>query len=208
MIDHFIYDFDGTISDSYPIFFRIVKEIIARHGGKQTCDDDALYRRLKLWVADGYHAVEWEDGFTKKDFFDEFHMFQKQYFDRFLLYRNAENLLRETVEAGKKNYLYTHSGEVVHQIMEHMGISKYFTYVIDSSHGFPPKPAPDALLHLIERYHLDPKTCVMVGDRPVDVQAGENAGMQSCFFDPDGFYPNTPATYHVDDLIEILNLTK
>ena len=207
MIEHFIYDFDGTLSDSYPIFFQIVKEIIARHGAKLTCDDESLYRRLKLWVRDGYQAAEWEEGFTSKAFFEEFHALQKQYYDRFTTCPNVEQLLRETVEAGKKNYLYTHSGEVVYKIMDHMGISKYFTYVIDSSHGFPLKPAPDALLDLAERFDLDPQTCVMVGDRPVDVEAGENAGMKSCFYDPDGYYPNTPATYHVDDLIEILNLT-
>ena len=29
-IDHFIYDFDGTLSDSYPIFLKILLEIIRR----------------------------------------------------------------------------------------------------------------------------------------------------------------------------------
>ncbi|MBQ9760112.1 MAG: HAD-IA family hydrolase [Clostridia bacterium] len=206
MIDHFIYDFDGTLSDSYPVFWRIFEELRARHGGVPNCSDDALRRRIKNAVIEGYRAIEWADGLTKEQFMQEFKALQEKHFADFETYPHTEELLRAVVESGKRNYIYTHSGKVVHKIMENMGIAQYFTFVLDASQGFPSKPAPDALLHLIERYHLDPKTCVMVGDRPIDVQAGEKAGMQSCFFDPDGFYPNTPATYHVDTLADIMKL--
>ena len=205
-IDHFIYDFDGTLSDSYPIFLKILLEIIRRHGGKTERTEAELYRLLKNRNAEGYRAVDWSDGFTVKEYTAEFSELQGVFAKEFALYDGAKELLDAVVKSGKKNYLYTHSGKVVYEIMDLMGISDYFTCVLDASQGFPSKPAPDALLSLMERFDLDPQACVMVGDRPIDVQAGANAGMQTCFFDPDGFFPDTPATYHVDRLCDIQKL--
>ena len=205
-IDHFIYDFDGTLSDSYPIFFKILKEIIARHHGTYTCTDEALYRELKCMVAYAYKLVDWEEGMTLEQYRAEFAELQAKYTKDFLLYPHAKELLEAVVKSGKKNYLYTHSGKNVYAIMDHMGISQYFTDVLDGSHGFPLKPAPDALNSLIARHGLEPDRCVMIGDRPIDVGAGENAGMQSCLFDPDRFFEGTPATYHATELCELLSL--
>ena len=205
-IEAFIYDFDGTLSDSYPIFLKILKEIMREHGGTTNHSDAELYRRMKEWVIEGYSAVEWADGFTKAQYRQEFSRLQEAYAKDFELYPNAKEILEAAIAKGKKNYLYTHSGKVVYGIMESMGISDYFTHVLDASQGFPSKPAPDALEYLKALYSLNPATCVMVGDRPLDVEAGANAGMQSCLFDPEGFFPDTPATYHVSSLEEIMKL--
>ena len=206
MIEHFIYDFDGTLSDSYPVFLQILKEIMARYGGTTSCSDEELYRKMKDRVVEAYRAVKWQGDVSKDLFFEDFVDAQDARYAEFQLFPDAERLLRAVVESGKKNYLYTHSGKPVYRIMEKMGISQYFTFVLDATQGFSSKPAPDALLSLIDRFDLDPQTCVMIGDRPIDVQAGANAGMQSCLFDSDGFFPNTPATYHVSGLAEILKL--
>ena len=205
-IEAFIYDFDGTLSDSYPIFFKILKDMMREHGGTTAYSDAELYRHLKNLVIEGYTSVEWEEGFTKEQYMQEFLRLQAAYANDYRLYPNAKELLEAAIAKGKKNYLYTHSGKVVYPIMENMGILHCFTHILDASQGFPKKPAPDALLHLIDLFSLDPAQCVMIGDRPIDVGAGANAGMQSCLFDPDGFYPNTPATYHVDQLKDIINL--
>jgi phosphoglycolate phosphatase-like HAD superfamily hydrolase len=43
----------------------------------------------------------------------------------------------------------------------------------------------------------------MIGDRPLDVEAGNNAGMKGCLWDADGFFPNCKADYKVRDLGEL-----
>ena len=47
--------------------------------------------------------------------------------------------------------------------------------MIGIDQGFARKPAPDAINHLIDRYHLDPEKTMMVGDRKLDIEAGINA---------------------------------
>ena len=44
----------------------------------------------------------------------------------------------------------------------------------------------------------------MVGDRPIDLNAGANAGMDSILFDPDGHYANTPATFRFTSFKDFL----
>lgn len=39
------------------------------------------------------------------------------------------------------------------------------------------KPAPCFVLEMIEKYHLDPRQCYMVGDRHTDIQTALNAGI-------------------------------
>ncbi len=44
------------------------------------------------------------------------------------------------------------------------------------------KPAPGMLLDLVRAWELNPRHCVMVGDKDTDVQAGVAAGMRSLLF--------------------------
>ncbi len=206
MIEHFIYDFDGTLSDSYPIFMEIIHELMRRHGGRPTVSEQELYRGVRAFTKYGYLMAEWEAGYTQEAFMKEFQEIQAERYLDFKLFDGAERLLSAVKESGKRNYLYTHTGACIHRILENLGIASYFTDVIDASMGFPSKPAPDALLSLAARHGLDPAVCVMIGDRPIDLEAGKNAGMQSCFFDFDGVFAGVPADYSVTGLAEIINL--
>lgn len=40
------------------------------------------------------------------------------------------------------------------------------------------KPSAKMILELIEKYHLSPDHCYMVGDKLIDAEAGRNAGIQ------------------------------
>lgn len=45
-----------------------------------------------------------------------------------------------------------------------------------------PKPDPEALLHICQRWELSPKRCIYVGDYHYDLDAAANAGMRSCLY--------------------------
>ena len=77
--------------------------------------------------------------------------------------------------------------------MRRDGIETLFADAVTADDGFPQKPAPDALRFLMRKHGLDGRACVMVGDRDIDLDAGKNAGMATCLFDPEGFYPDYPA---------------
>ena len=103
----------------------------------------------------------------------------------------------------KKSYLYTHSGSVVTDMLKNMGLLDRFKFILDSSYGFPSKPAPDALLYLLKRFGLDARSCMMIGDRPIDVQAGKNAGMLGCLWDADSLFSDFTPDIRVKCLLDI-----
>ena len=203
MIEHLIYDFDGTIADSYSLFFDFLKMIAKKRSITIPCDDTTLYRALKTTGYDAYLTMDCTDIISYETFMDDFHLLQEEYRTSFQCFPNVEALLRDAIKAGKKNYLYTHTGPVVKDMLARMGILDCFTFVLDSSYGFPLKPAPDALNYLAKHLALDPTTCLMIGDRPIDAHAGMNAGMYGCLWDDEKLFENAQVDYYVKNLDEI-----
>ena len=206
MIEHLIYDFDGTISDSYPLFLEFTKIIGKENGLEQTISDEELDRYHKITLYDGFKRLGWHEKMTWKSFLARFHELQAEYAKKFVAFPEAVELLEYANKTGRKNYLYTHSGSIVGEILKNMGIDHLFTFVLDSSYGFPAKPAPDALLYLIDRFSLDPKSCMMIGDRPIDAQAGMNAGMAGCLWDMGKLFEDAVVDHRVDHLIDVKKL--
>jgi phosphoglycolate phosphatase-like HAD superfamily hydrolase len=109
-------------------------------------------------------------------------------------FEDAERVLAAVIERGGRNYIYTHRNHTVHYYLEKFGLTKYFSDILTAEEGFPWKPAPDALIALIERNNLDPRECVMIGDREIDGLSGKNAGIAGALVNypdslPDGTSP-------------------
>ncbi len=63
------------------------------------------------------------------------------------------------------------------EILEGLGIAHYFLRIIGGDIEFPKKPDPASILSLIEKTKVTPQEALFIGDSPVDVQAGRNAGV-------------------------------
>ena len=116
-------------------------------------------------------------------------------------------MLRAIRQRGGQHYLYTHRDQSAVDALKNDGLWAYFTDKVTKEDGFPYKPAPNALHHLITKHGLDKRLCCMVGDRSIDLDAGKNAGMAAMLFDPDGFYRSyeTPFRFHsFQDMINAL----
>ncbi|MBQ8310223.1 MAG: HAD-IA family hydrolase [Clostridia bacterium] len=203
MIDHLIFDFDGTVSDSYPLFVQFFHKTAKKRGFTIPCTDDELYRASKRVMHDAYVAAQCEDVCDYPTFVDDFHELQVVHRNEFQIFPAAKALLTAATEQGKHCYLYTHTGPVVKEMLENMGVSDCFDFILDSSYGFPMKPAPDALLFFLDKFGFDPKSCVMIGDRPIDAHAGMNAGMYGCLWDADHLFPEAQVDFYIKDLSEV-----
>ena len=203
--DHFIFDFDGTLSDSYPSFFKAARFVADKYG--ISVSDEEIINCLK-----------WESvvKFFSNPEFDACRDQAKQDFNAFKaeLLRSeaapiegAEELLKAICQAGGKCYIYSHSGNIVIENCKKWGLDVYLTDYMLNSPNFPRKPAPDALLALVERHGLDISRCVMIGDRDIDVLAGKNAGMDGILLAAEGHYEDLAVAHRVDNLMEIADIT-
>ncbi len=200
---HLIYDFDGTLSDTYPCFTETVLELIKKHGISDTYEN--VYSNLKVNV--GYALKQYDLGKDSAEARLDFHVIHNELAPKIQKpYPEAEEILRYAMACGHKNYLYTHSGKIVKILLEQWGIADCFEDIIDSTMKFPTKPAPDALNYLCEKHGLDKKDCLMIGDRDIDTDCGRNAGMKGCLFDPDHYYDKADVDYRIENLLELKNI--
>ena len=82
------------------------------------------------------------------------------------------------------------------------------TEIVTALDGFPRKPDPAAIFYLINKYSLAPTRCFYVGDRSLDIEAANSAGIRSVLYlDPSSPIKATGnETFVVSDLIEILSI--
>jgi len=71
----------------------------------------------------------------------------------------------------------TNRGGTIPMLVEHFSLDEWFDVVV-GIHDVPrPKPAPDMLLHCLERLGVEPSAALYVGDSPTDLEAAEAAGI-------------------------------
>ena len=64
-------------------------------------------------------------------------------------------------------------------ILKKLGIDAFFPSVVGADSGFPLKPAPDALYHILNEVGADAAGSWMVGDNWTDIDSGHAAGFRT-----------------------------
>jgi phosphoglycolate phosphatase-like HAD superfamily hydrolase len=192
--DNYFWDFDGTLMDSYPLIIRSFQQGAASLG--VTVDRRHMMDLAKISIGHMTRTVAAESGLTAESLKEAYdRAIDASDYSRIQPYEGIPAILEAIVRRSGKNFLYTHSGNRTLDALANFGMKRFFTDYITADNRFPAKPAPNALVYMIEKYGLDTSRSVMVGDRDIDVQAGLNAGIAGALFDPDGYYDHMPFTY-------------
>lgn len=203
MFKHFIWDFDGTLYDTYPV------SVIALRHALNDCgvDDDAdhILSLLKITIP---HAIDY---YIKKykvgdDFYERFTYYRLKDEVNVRPYEYVEQICKKICESGAHNYLYTHRDKTSIEYLKRDGLYKYFTDFIISEDGFEDKPSPQALNHLLNKRSIPKVKAIMIGDRDIDILSGKNAGIATCFFDACKYGKVDFADYTVKSYKEMVRL--
>ena len=180
---HYIWDFDGTLFDSYP-HSTWALYVTARHYGVNVCYED-VYRAIRHSFARAFALV----GLTE----EQLRMFHRLRGDDafeppIVPFPHAEAVLSALTEAGASHYLYTHSNHRMSvRFLEQFGLGRCFTgFVTPDDPGFAMKPDPGAIRYILDHWGIDPADAVMVGDREIDMRCARDAGVDGILIDPDG----------------------
>ena len=206
MIENLIFDLDGTIVNSYPHFVESFIAACEKNGIDVPYDRETVYKMLKITVPDAYRKMDVECKTTYEKFYADYVAIYSEHYIEQPGYEEVINLIKCAKAAGKKNFIYTHTGPIAKEILANIGILDYFEFVLDASYPFPMKPAPDALLFLAEHCGLDAKECLMIGDRPIDAYAGMNAGMLGFLWDEEGLFPDAKVDYCSKDITDVAKI--
>ena len=203
----FIWDLDGTLVDSYPAIVPAAQKACAQFGLHFRADyiHTEVVRTSVAAFIEQEAAVRHMDPSPIRARFNELN---DAGIGDIAAMPHAEEILQILTGAGHECFVVTHRGESCHQILRQTGLLPYFTEVVTSLSGFPRKPSPEAILYLIRKYQLPKEDCFYVGDRSLDIEAAQNAGIGSILFlDPASPGKASGAeTCIVSDLLEIGNL--
>jgi len=182
-ITEFIWDFDGTLFDTYPYTCDALDEAVRRRGGV-TDRREMMYGMLQnIYVGVDIYGKRY--GWDTKELVKEMAEIKKSY--GALVAKPFENVI-ETLhyicDNGCRNYLFSHSARCdILPYFDKYGITECFTDVVTiSDDKVACKPSPEAVELLISRYGFDRSSAVMIGDREIDLGSGRNAGIKTCHF--------------------------
>ena len=97
-----------------------------------------------------------------------------------VLFEGASELLKKIIARGGRNFLISHRNDQVLEILEKTSIAAYFTEVVTPNSGFKRKPDPESMIYLREKYQIN--SGLVIGDRPIDIEAGQAAGLATHLF--------------------------
>lgn len=161
-----LWDFDGTLFDTYPLYTSIVKEVI-----EQDISEKEILTYLKVSFT---HAVKHfnlseaqiKEAFVRGDRFKP---------EEVPPFPDVEKVL-STVN---KNVIMTHKHRKdVETIIKHCGWESYFVDIVAGDDGFAKKPDPESYIYLHKRHHID----LIIGDREIDILPGKRLGIKTCLF--------------------------
>ncbi|MBQ8556754.1 MAG: HAD-IA family hydrolase [Clostridia bacterium] len=195
-IRHFIWDFDGTLVDTYPAMMRAFAAAAADFGIAVT--PERTLALMKDCLRHCCETVGGENGVSAEELLRAFRAHEKDELLRGVpAIGGVSEALRALHAHGGAHYVATHRDFTCKALLEQTGLRALFSGFVTQEDGLPRKPAPDMLLHLMRSHSLDPAQCVMIGDRPLDTLAGQAAGMLSVLIDPENRFPDAPCDLRI-----------
>ena len=205
MFTDILWDFDGTLFDTYPGIVDTMLRALADEGVREDYGEVMTRMRVSVSGALAHYRKRHRLGDSFLTRYDKYNRDVDRWDAR--LFAHAVEVLKAIHVSGKRNYLYTHRGHSALDYLRDRGLTEYFTDCITREEGFPPKPSPDAIRHLIDTHGIKKENAIMVGDREIDILAAKHAGIYGCFFSPDESITCESADYTVRSLLELAPIT-
>lgn len=183
-VKHFIWDFDGTLFDTYPIIIEQIQTALGGFG--HTVDSLELMEQLlnTVGAALEYCAEKFSIDYTLlSDAYSKLHN-RSALLPAASPMASVEKVLAAVQLRGGKNFIFTHRQlGSTNAYLEKYNLSRYFSDIAaPDTPGFAWKPAPDAITYLVNAYDLDPAEVAMVGDREIDLASARAAGIHSVHY--------------------------
>jgi phosphoglycolate phosphatase-like HAD superfamily hydrolase len=204
VIHHLIWDFDGTLFDTYPAITRALSETLNDVGSSAPLD--------------------WIEGLTKKSLdhcvstlVNEFNISEEEVISGFRQHYGSIppqdqppfpgviDICEYVCSVGGTNVIVTHRGrESTTRLLSAHNMARYFADCLARDDDYPRKPDPAAFEAMIEKHGFRREETLAIGDRDMDILAGQAAGIRTCLF---GTGPNdVAADFTITDYAELHRL--
>lgn len=181
MYDYFLFDLDGTLTDSAEGIINSVSYALNKLGIEVT-DRDALRKFIGPPLMDSYQkyfGLNEEQSRQAVSYYREYFaaggLFENE------VYAGIPELLTELKSRGKKIFLATSKPEVYAiQILEHFNLACYFDFMGGASMDSSRSHKSDVVRYVLTNANIpDLNKAVMIGDREYDITGARENGLHS-----------------------------
>ncbi|MBE5108309.1 HAD-IA family hydrolase [Bacillus thuringiensis] len=161
-----LWDFDGTLFDTYPAYTMMFSEVLG-----DTVDKQEIYEKLKISYS---HAIHYYNISCVQE--EKIKILKKKFTPKDMKpFAGVEEVLK----FADKNVIMTHKHRAgVMEILKYYGWDKYFVDMVTIDDGFPRKPHSLAYDHLHKKHNID----LAIGDRELDLLPAKELGISTCMF--------------------------
>jgi HAD superfamily hydrolase (TIGR01509 family) len=203
---YFLFDWDGSLGNTLPLWFKTFKETFFEYG-LAVSNEDIAYKVLGDWQGPAKVGIT--------DLNEFFNKIEKNILDKLSLVElnpGARELLRNIKKDGGKIAVVTTSKRIyVEPAMKNLGIWSEVDVFLGKEDVTKQKPDPESLIKALGMMGGNSDAALMTGDSYKDIEAARSAGMDSALYFPkkyEEFYLQEKqmkliATYVIEDFDEM-----
>jgi phosphoglycolate phosphatase len=183
VIDHIIFDLDGTLIDSAGVCVELLNEMLDDRGSTRLI---TLKEATKLMSAGGSSMVSTLLGEECGDPVTELAEFRARYSQRVTpatcLFDGVQRGLIDLKAMGLRLAICSNKPQdLCIKVLSDVGLISLFDVIIGGAPGRAPKPAPDLMLVTLDKLDVVPEQCLFVGDSDLDYDVAKHTEVPFAF---------------------------
>lgn len=203
--DVYLFDFDGTLFDSYPSLIGVYQAGFATVNEEVTEEDAAIFMHEALVDSCARRNLSKEDTLKVISTVDKA-IDEPEHLAKIAIYDDTDDTIKELHRLGKKMTIVSGNSENhIRLVLKQYKLEDYFDSVIGASSSRRPKPYADPILDAIIPYKNVSKNRILyIGDSLQDPLTASNAGVEGVLLDRKGEYSSFEGK-KIKSLTEILD---
>lgn len=202
MLKLIVFDCDGVMFDSKEANRTYYNDLLATFGYAQMNNDELSFVHMHNVV----DSVNYIFRHYRTQDMDAVHRHRKQVdYTNYLQHMKIEPDLVEFLEYARKHYrlaISTNRTTTMRPLLKAYKLESFFERVVTAGDVPNPKPAPDALLDILDHFKCSAAETIYIGDSRIDQLHTEAVNVPLIAFKN----PELKARYHVDSFMEITEL--
>ena len=175
-----IFDMDGVLVDSEPLYFQVEKAVMENLGIKLTQKEQENFVGISPKVMWNEILQRYQIDISLDDVLHIYYSNLKLALEKSTLapMQNVELFIKKLLKYQIDFCLATSSSSTVsREILEQIGLKSYFKTIITSDDVINSKPAPDLFLKTLQKFRIKPAEAVIIEDSYNGVLASVLAGV-------------------------------
>ena len=177
--DGIIFDFDGTLVDTAPDIASSVNAVFSAAGFRRRSVTE-VEQAIGSGVRELMRRLLRSESREEEVFRSAVTAFRRHYAAHLVVqsrpYPGVREQLGGRLKPFRKAVVTNKPHDMTVEILERLGLSEFFDGVIGTGGGFPPKPDPSAVRHILARWGVGPGRAILIGDSAVDLETAREAG--------------------------------